>query len=105
MSLIRNVSAAMSGCELLTSHGYVLLCIARNPGMRLREIAQCVGITERAVQRIVCDLCEAGYLSRRREGRQNAYEIHPDAPLAHELVSRSRLGDLLGALAQPAPAA
>ncbi len=94
----------MSDCVLLTSHGLVALCVARNPGMRLREIAQCVGITERAVQRIVCDLCEAGYLSRRRDGRQNSYEIHPETPLRHSLVSESKLGDLLDALARPVAA-
>ncbi len=94
----------MSDCELLTSHGLVLLCVARNPGTRLREIADCVGITERAVQRIVSDLCEAGYLSRRRVGRQNAYEIHPDAPLRHSLVSERKLGDLVSALTEPVAA-
>ena len=88
----------MSECVLLTSHGLVMLCVARNPGTTLREIAQCVGITERAVQRIVCDLSDAGYLSRRRVGRQNTYEIHPDAELKHSLLAGCKLGDLLAAL-------
>ena len=94
----------MSDCVLLTSHGLVALRIARHPEARLREIADSVGITERAVQRIICDLVEAGYLSRRRSGRQNCYEVHPDAPLRHPLVRGSTLGDLLEALAQPVAA-
>ena len=91
----------MSDCVLLTSHGLVAVCVARNPGTTLREIAQCVGITERAVQRIVCDLVEAGYLSRRRVGRQNTYELHPDAELKHSLLAGCTLGDMLAALAEP----
>jgi DNA-binding MarR family transcriptional regulator len=94
----------VSECVLLTSHGLVLLCVARNPGIRLRDIAERVGITERAVHRIVCDLCSAGYVSRRRVGRTNVYDIHRDAPLAHELLRGHDVGDLLGALAEPAAA-
>ena len=94
----------MSDCVLLTSHGLVALCIVREPETTLREIADQVGITERAVQRIISELCEAGYLSRHRSGRQNSYELHPDEPLRHSLVSESTLGDLLGALAVPAAA-
>ena len=94
----------MSDCILLTSHGLVALCIYRNPEARLREIAESVGITERAVQRIISDLCAAGYLSRDRHGRQNSYELHLDEPLRHSLVSDSTLGELLDALAQPVAA-
>ena len=94
----------MSDCVFLTSHGLVALCIARGPDMTLREIAEQVGITERAVQRIICDLSEAGYVSRQRHGRQNSYELHPDALLRHSLVSGSTLGDLVDALAAPVAA-
>ena len=67
----------------LTNHGHVLLLLARAPGLRLRDVAAKVGVTERAVQRIIADLEEAGYLTRRRTGRQNAYEIDLDLPMRH----------------------
>src|SRR4028119_2334626 len=60
--------------ELLTNHGHVLLCVARDRDMRLRDIADCVGITERAAHRIVCELEEAGFLTRHRAGRGAADE-------------------------------
>jgi DNA-binding IclR family transcriptional regulator len=77
----------------------VLLCVAREPGMRLRDIADCVGITERASHRIVCELEEAGYLTRRREGRRNVYDVHPQVPLPHQLERNATVGDLLAAVA------
>ena len=89
---------------LLSNHGLVLLCIAREPGIRLREIADCVGITERAVHRIVCELCSAGYLTRTRDGRRNHYELHPDAQLQPDLLGGATVGDLLDALATKAAA-
>lgn len=89
---------------LLTNQAHVLLCVARDPGMRLREIARCVGITERAAHRIVCELEEAGYLSRAREGRRNVYRVHPEAHLSHELERGTTVGDLLAVLMDGAPA-
>jgi DNA-binding IclR family transcriptional regulator len=77
----------------------VLLCVAREPGMRLRDIADCVGITERASHRIVCELEDAGYLTRRREGRRNVYDVHPQVPLPHPLERNATVGDLLAAVA------
>jgi DNA-binding IscR family transcriptional regulator len=74
------------------------MCVAREPGMRLREIADCVGITERAVHRIICDLCSAGYVTRTREGRRNSYELHPDAELRPDMLGKATVGDLVGAL-------
>ncbi len=85
----------MSEWSFLTNHAQVLLCVAREPGMRLRDIAGCIGITERATQRIVCELEEAGYLTKRRNGARNSYEIHPDVPLRDNLDSPVRSGDLL----------
>jgi len=85
--------------ELLTNHGHVLLCVSRDPEMRLREIAECVGITERAAHRIVRELEEGGFLTRHREGRRNHYEVHPDASMRHELEQDARVGKLLTALA------
>jgi DNA-binding IclR family transcriptional regulator len=79
----------------LTNHAHVLLCIARDPGVRLRDIAVSVGITERAAQRIVAELTEEGYLSRERQGRRNLYEIHPELPLRHPVEGHRDLGDLI----------
>jgi DNA-binding MarR family transcriptional regulator len=84
---------------LLTNHGHVLVCVAGEPGMTLREIAECVGVTERTAHTIVCELERAGYLTRHREGRRNSYEVHPDAVLRHELEGGATVGELVAALA------
>jgi DNA-binding IclR family transcriptional regulator len=65
----------------LTNHSHVLLCLARQPDTRLRDVAHDVGITERAVQRIVADLEAGGYLTRRKAGRRNVYAIDDSQPL------------------------
>ena len=77
----------------------MLLCVSRNPTLRLREIADCVGITERAAHRIVCELESEGYLTRRREGRRNVYEVHDELPLRHDLERGATAGDLILAVA------
>lgn len=82
----------------LTNHAHVLLCVARDPQMRLRDIADAVQITERAAQRIVADLVEAGYLERTRDGRRNRYRVHPELPLRHPLESEHPVGDILSVL-------
>jgi DNA-binding Lrp family transcriptional regulator len=69
--------------SFLTNHAHVLLCIAHDPAIRLRDIAEAVGITERAAHRIVAELVEEGYVSRERRGRRNYYEVHPEQPLRH----------------------
>lgn len=79
----------------LSNHGYVLACLARDPGVRLRDVALMVGITERAVQKIVADLEDAGILSRVREGRRNHYELFRDRPLRHSLGAHQTVGALL----------
>jgi DNA-binding Lrp family transcriptional regulator len=79
----------------LTNHGHVLLCLAQAPELRLRDVAALVGVTERAVQRIVADLEEAGYLTRRRTGRQNAYRIDIDRPMRHPVEARQTVRALL----------
>ena len=79
----------------LSNHSHVLLCIAREPELRLREVAHRVGITERAVQRIVADLEEGGYLSRVREGRRNRYEVHAGRPLRHPIAAHRDVSLLL----------
>ena len=82
----------------LTNHAHVLLCVSRDPGMRLRDIAGAVGITERAAQRIIAELVADGYLTRRRDGRRNRYELFPELPLRHPLESHHQIGELLVAL-------
>ena len=91
----------MSEPSLLTHRAHVLLCVAREPGTRLRDIAQCVGVTERATHRLVCELEEAGYLTRSRVGRRNFYEVHVNAPLTHPLEETRTVGDLLSAMLEP----
>jgi hypothetical protein len=82
----------------LTRHAQVLLCIAGDPGIRLREIGDRVGITERAAHRIVGELAAAGYISRERRGRRNHYTIRRQLPLPDPLASEQKVGDLLGVL-------
>ncbi len=89
----------MSHWTFLSHHAQVLLCIARNPDARLRDVAAEVGVTERAVQTLVTDLVEEGYLTRVRVGRRNHYEIHADVPLRHPLQHDLDAGTLLRLLA------
>ena len=84
--------------SFLTNHARVLMCIAHDSGIRLREIGEAVGITERAAHRIVGVLAAAGYISREREGRRNRYAIQTDLPLPDRLLREQRIGDLLGIL-------
>lgn len=82
----------------LTNHAHVLVCVARDPGIRLRDIAAAVGITERAAHRIVSELVDEGYLVRERRGRRNHYQVKAKLPLRHPLAGESEVGDLLGVL-------
>jgi DNA-binding transcriptional regulator LsrR (DeoR family) len=84
----------------LTNHAHVLWCIYRDPEVRLRDIAQLVGITERMVQRIVMELGVAGYLTIEKQGRRNNYRLHVDRPLRHSLESHCQVGELLSLMAQ-----
>ena len=79
----------------LTNHAHVLLCISADHSMRLREVAERVGITERAAQRIIRDLCDAGYLTRTRVGRRNHYEVNAELPLRHPVENAREVGALL----------
>jgi len=83
----------------LTNHARALICIARDPGVRLREIGEHVGITERAAHRIVSELFTAGYITRTRDGRRNRYAINAELPLPDPLARDQCVGDLLGVLA------
>lgn len=82
----------------LTNHGLVLLCIAHDPKARMRDIAQDVQITERATQRIVADLIEAGYVDRERVGRRNRYTIKPTLPISLPARRDIDLNELLNIL-------
>ncbi len=84
-----------AGWTFLSNHAHVLLCIAREPETRLRDVAERVGITERAVQRIVADLERGGYLTRSRSGRRNRYVVHPERPLRHAVERHRLVQDLL----------
>jgi predicted ArsR family transcriptional regulator len=82
----------------LSNHGNVLLCIARDPQIRISEIADSVGIGERAAQKIVADLVSDGFVSRTKEGRRNRYQVNPRAHLRHPLFDDLEIGPLLDAL-------
>ncbi len=81
--------------SFLTNHAQVMLCIAQDPGVRLREIGETIGITERAAHRIVSDLAGAGYLARERHGRRNRYTIEADLPVPDPLAHTRKIGELL----------
>ena len=79
----------------LTNHAHVLLAIAREPTARLRDVADAVGITERAAQAIVADLEAAGYLQRERVGRRNQYTLNPAGQFRHPAEADHSIGELL----------
>jgi predicted transcriptional regulator len=79
----------------LTKHAQVLVCIANDPGIRLRDIGDRIGITERATHRIVTDLAVAGYITRKKTGRRNNYTINTAAPLPDPLARDQNVGELL----------
>jgi predicted transcriptional regulator len=82
----------------LTNHTQVLLCLTRDPDMRLREVAEAVGVTERAVQRIVAELVAGGYLERSRVGRRNHYTVNRDHTMRHVAQAGHQIGGLLDLL-------
>lgn len=82
----------------LTNHAQVLLCVADTPDIRLRDVAEHVGITERATQRIVADLIEAGYVKSKRTGRRNRYTVNRQHAMRHSAQLGHRVGALLEAL-------
>jgi DNA-binding IclR family transcriptional regulator len=85
----------------LTNHAQVLVCIADDPGVRLREIGQRVGITERAAHRIVGELAAAGYITRQRNGRRNQYTIDAHLPVYDSIARERNVGQLLEILTTP----
>jgi MarR family len=94
--------------SFLTNHARVLLCIAADPGARLRDIAASLGITERSAYGIVTDLAAAGYVVKERDGRRNRYEIQAHLPLPEPVSREPAIGEVLELLAgrpPPPPAA
>jgi predicted transcriptional regulator len=95
--------AVPGGWDFLTNHAHVLICVAHDPNIRLRDIAAAVGITERAAHRILSELVEDGYVLRERQGRRNFYQVVEGLPMRHPLVQERQIGELLEVLVgQPA---
>jgi hypothetical protein len=97
--------------SFLTNHARMLLCIARDPGVRLRDAAASLGITERSAHAIVADLTAAGYLVKHKHGRRNRYQIQAHLPLPEPATQEPAIGDVLallaghGAAQEPLPSA
>jgi IclR helix-turn-helix domain len=89
----------MANWTFLTNHARVLLCIAHDPGVRLRDIAASLGITERSTYGIVTDLAEAGYVVKQKTGRRNRYQIQAHLPLPEPSSQERTVGDVLALLA------
>ena len=88
----------MSEWTFLTNHAQVLLCITEDPNSRLRDLADRVEFSERAVKRIVSDLEHTGYISRKRFGRRNRYEVHLEQPIRSPVSRGLEIGALLAIL-------
>ena len=86
---------APASWTFLTNHAHVLISLFENPEMRLRDVAGVVGITERAVQKIIAELEDGGLLERERQGRRNVYHIHAKLPLRHPVESHCTVQGLL----------
>lgn len=102
-SVNTNRNGTGSRWALLSNHAHVLVCLARDPSSRLREVAFLIGITERAVQKIVHDLVEEGLLERYRDGRRNRYDLRLEQPLRHPLEAHRAVRDLVDFLNQGVP--
>jgi DNA-binding IclR family transcriptional regulator len=87
--------ASRHGWTFLSNHAHVLLLLAKEPEIRLRDVAGRVGITERAVQRIVADLEHGRYIERVRTGRRNRYKVHPEMPLRHPIEAHRKIASLI----------
>jgi DNA-binding IclR family transcriptional regulator len=96
----QGVVAPLTGWSFLTNHARVLLCVAHDPGIRLRDIATTLGITERTAHGIVADLANAGYLMKERDGRRNRYKIQHHLPLPDATGSQRTIGELLDLLVE-----
>lgn len=90
----------MSDWTFLTNHAHVLLLISRDADLRLRDLADHIGITERAVHRIVAELTEGGYLTVEKRGRRNHYAVQTQLPLRHPVERGSNISDLIALCVQ-----
>lgn len=91
--------------SFLTNHARVLLCIAHDPGIRLRDLAATLSITERSAYGIVTDLASAGYVEKERDGRRNRYRVQHHLPLREPVVRERTIGELLELLVETRPGA
>jgi hypothetical protein len=89
--------------SFITNHGRALVCIAADPGIRLRDIAASLGVTERTAFGIVSDLADAGYVIKSRDGRRNSYQILPDLPVPDAIPHDRTIGQLLDLLLDTHP--
>ena len=88
----------MPNWTFLTNHALVLSYIAHHPRITARELANAIGITERATRKIIADLLDTGYITKKRDGRRNRYRVNPDVTLRHPSQGETAVGDLLEAL-------
>ena len=95
---VADLKASLPKWTFLTNHAHVLTVLDSEPELVLREVALRVGITERAVQRIIVELEESGFLERERVGRQNHYRVLKDQPLRHPIEAHRTVGDLIDAV-------
>jgi Mn-dependent DtxR family transcriptional regulator len=96
-----NAEVGKSSWTFLTNHAHVLICIAQNPSSRVRDLSALVGITERAVHRIITELKGGGYLQYAREGRRNRYTVRGDLAMRHPVEGHCVVSDLLETVLQP----
>lgn len=87
----------------LSNHAHVLVCLAIDPESRIRDVATRIGITERAVTKIIGDLEQEGLLSRSREGRRNSYQLSLDKPLRHPIEAHRNVGELVSLILKGTP--
>lgn len=85
--------------SFLSNHGLTLLCLVRDNDARIRDVADRIGVTERAAHRLISDLVDAGYVKRERIGRRNRYRVQPDVAMRHPLLEHMWIGELLAVLA------
>jgi len=93
----------MVGWSFLTNHARALVCIAHDPGVRLRDIAAALDITERSAYAIVTELTEAGYVVKEKDGRRNRYQVQPHLPLRGSIGRERTIGEVLDVLVEASP--
>jgi hypothetical protein len=93
----------MTEWSFLTNHARALVCIAHDPGVRLRDIAKTLDITERSAYSIVTDLTASGYVVKLKDGRRNRYQIRPHLPLPEAIIQERTIGEVLDVLVESKP--